>query len=176
MKLLFIYILLSLYFIPVFADISAVEQYMVKKKAKKNSCYIYVEIDGNSEWKKKRTELDTKIDSESPFCNKITIMKIIKNVDITSCKKKSWDDIYNLNIGTIIEENPGVDISVITEIKNSYINCGVLKSSMVNIGTHIQEGDSMSDYENRVDIDDSQIGTGYIVDSVAKKAKDFLDD
>ena len=176
MSLVLKYFLLSLYCIPVFADVSAYEQYRVKKKAKKNNCYIYVEIDGNSQWKKKKAELDTKIDAEAPFCNKITIMKIIKNVNITSCKRKTWDDIYALNIGTIIEENPGVDISVITDIQNSYINCGVLRSSKINIGTHIKEGDSMSDYENRVEIDDSSIGTGYIIDSVAKKAKDFLDD
>jgi len=168
--------LLILYCMNVYADVSAIEQYKIKKKAKKNNCYVYIEINGNSDWEKKKHELNTKINDEAPFCNKITIMKIISNVNIKRCKKKSWDDIYDLNIGTIIEENPGVDIDLITQIKNSYINCGVLLKSKVNIGTHIQEDDSMSEYKNRVEVDNSSVGTGYILDVVAKHAKDFLDD
>lgn len=159
----------------VFSDISEVEKYQVEKRAKKNNCYIYVEINGNEEWEEKKSQLDTRINDDSPFCNKITIIKSIRNVEVDNCETNSWDDIYELNIGVIIEENPGVDIISKTEVENSTINCGFMPSN-TNIGTHIEEDDSMSDYENEVEISDSHIGVGTIIDTVAKQAKNFMDE
>ena len=156
------------------AEISEVEKYQAKKRAKKNNCYVYIEINGNDEWEEKKSQLNTRINDDSPFCNKITIIKSIKNVTVDNCETTSWDDIYELNIGVIIDENPGVDIVSKTEVENSTINCGYMPSE-TNIGIHVKDGDSMSDYDNEVDISDSHIGTGEIVDAVAKKAKDFMD-
>jgi len=156
------------------ADISEIEKFQVKKRAKKNNCYVYVEINGNDEWEEKKSQLNTRINDDSPFCNKITIIKSIKNVNIDNCESTSWDDIYELNIGVIIDENPGVDIVSKTEVENSTINCGYMPSE-TNVGVHVKDADSMSDYDNEVDISNSRIGTGKILDAVAKKAKNFMD-
>ena len=173
-KLIILSIILSVTLVRVFADVSEFEKHQVKRKAKKNNCYIFIEINGNKEWEEKKSQLDTRIDENTPFCNKITIVKIIKNVDIDDCKATSWDDIYELNIGVIVEENPGVDIVSKTEVTNSTINCGYMPSK-TNVGIHVEDGDSMSDYENEVEISDTHIGTGKIVDTIAKKAKNFMD-
>ena len=60
-----------------------------------------------------------------------------------------------------------------TEVEHSTINCGY-KPSETNIGIHVKDGDSMSDYDNEVEISDSHIGTGKIVDMVGERAKNFM--
>jgi len=145
--------------------ITEIDKQRVKERAKKDECYIYVDINGNDEWENKKSKLRTEINDESPFCNRITIVKVIRNVHLKSCRK-SWNSVYS--IGTIIEENSGVDITTMLDVKNSSLGCKLE-------GTVINDSDSMTDIENKVKIQKSVIGEhSQLVDHIKEKADAFM--
>jgi 3-keto-L-gulonate-6-phosphate decarboxylase len=145
--------------------ITEIDKRRVKKRAKKDECYIYVDINGNDEWEDKKSQLKTEINAESPFCNRIVIVKVIRNVHLKSCRK-SWNDVYS--IGTVVEENFGVDITTMLDVKNSSLGCKLE-------GTVINDSDSMSDIENRVKIEKSRIGEhSQVVDNIKERADAFM--
>jgi len=88
-----------------------------KQKSKNHDgCNIYVEINGNKEWKQKKNELVTII-SKNSKCRIINIHKIIKNVNTR--KSNISNQEFDVYIGTIINKNKKLKINIKTEIKNS---------------------------------------------------------
>ena len=85
-----------------------------KQKSKKHDgCNIYVEINGNKEWKQKKNELLTII-SKNNKCRTINIYKIIKNIDTRKSNLSNQEfDVY---IGTIINKNKKLKINIVTKI------------------------------------------------------------
>lgn len=145
--------------------ITEIDKKRIKERAKKDECYIYVDINGNDEWEDKKSQLRTEINDESPFCNRIVIMKVIRNVHLKSCRQ-SWNSVYN--IGTIIEENSGVDITTMLDVKDSSLGCKLE-------GTVINDSDSMTDIENKVVIENTTIGKhSQLVDEIKQKADAFM--
>ncbi|HIP26596.1 MAG TPA: hypothetical protein EYG80_02955 [Flavobacteriaceae bacterium] len=145
--------------------ITEIDKKRIEERAKEDECYIYVDINGNDEWEDKKSQLRTEINDESPFCNRIVIMKVIRNVHLKSCRK-SWNSVYS--IGTIIEENSGVDITTMLDVKDSSLGCKLE-------GTVIKDSDSMTDLENRVIIERATIGKdSQLVDNIKQKADAFM--
>ena len=145
--------------------ITEIDKRQIKERAKKDECYIYVDINGNDEWEDKKSQLKTEINDQSPFCNRIVIMKVIRDVHLKSCQK-SWNSVYS--IGTIMEENPGVDITTMLDVKNSSLGCKLE-------GTVIKDSDGMTDVENRVKVEKAVIGEySHSIDPIKEKADTFM--
>jgi hypothetical protein len=165
-RLIFIYLfLLSSFVLADVEDTTNLSYEAVKTKhasKKNNECNIYVDINGNEDWKEKKDELNTIIE-KSNKCREIVIYKSIKNVDTVNGNGSNGFDI---NIGAIIKKHRNLNIRTITIIENSTIKGGYFNSNS-NVGNSIGSN-SGSTYANNVrmesniKINDSQIGSDFL--------------
>lgn len=147
------------------------KQVRVKAKSRSNHpCYIYVEVDGNQDWKRYKEELNTVL-NEKTKCKKITIYKIIKNVHTTrngflpklDNSKNSSNGDFDINLGVIIK-NSNANVEVITVVKNSKVGGGFMeKKANTGIVTSRDEfGDIEAEnkkYQSTTKIQNSNVGT-----------------
>lgn len=123
---------------------------IIKQKSNKSNkkCALYVEINGNEDWEKKKYELNTIINNSNK-CRVINIYKSIRNVHTR--KGKNSDSAYEINIGTILKKNKNLKIKTILIIENSNLKNGY-SPSQINIGNSIN-----SNYINNIEIKSSMI-------------------
>lgn len=167
------------------------KQSRIKTKAKNNHpCYIYVDIDGNKDWKHYKKELNTVLDGETK-CKKITIYKVIRNVHTTRYgyipkpdkSKNSDNGEFDINLGVIIK-NSNADVEVITVVKNSKIGGG-FRGKKANTGI-VTSTDEFGDvdvenkkYRSTTRIENSNVGTKNMImqygirKGLDKLSKDF---
>jgi hypothetical protein len=170
------------------------EKSRIKKKAENASsnnkvCYQYVEISGKQEWERRKDELNTYIRNNSSSCKKYVIYKEVRNVNTrgssSSASNNSQGD-YDINIGVIMEENPEVDITIYTQVKNSTLQDGRNTHQKANVGGVVVETDEDIDLENIEitaisNVENSEIGEldmaeEYELDSAEKFLKEDKDD
>ena len=163
------------------------QQSMIKAKAKKmnksnsskrRTCYIYVNINGNRDWKKYKHKLNTNIRNNRSNCKNYVIYKVIKNVNTNSYRtsaKNSSDKDYKINLGAIVEENSNIDIKIYTIVKNSKLNNG-FSEQKVNTGIVDNSNDIDNvKYDVHSKIDNSEVGQqDYMSEVGLNAAKDFL--
>lgn len=162
----------------------------IKAKAKDSShndkiCYKYVEITNTREWNQKKDELNTYIENNHNKCKKYIIYNEVRNVDtrgFDSNAKNSNSNEFDINLGVIIKDNPDVDITVYTQVKNSHLKENGISEMKANVGSIVVEdsGDEI-EIENRElkavsNIEHSEIGQlNFITQYGLDKTKDFLE-
>lgn len=142
---------------------NAYEEIRIKHKAleqnQQDSCFYYVSIYGNKQWRKRRRQLLTTI--EKTKCKKITILKIIKNVRVSLQQDNLRE--YEINIGQHITREArrrGIVIESKTIIENSKIRNRLL-SSDVNTGTVIDTSGFLKDgikVKSEAEVTNSRLG------------------
>lgn len=162
----------------------------IKAKAKHSShndriCYKYVEITNTKEWNEKKDELNTYIYNNQNKCKKYIIYNEVRNVDtrgFRSNAQNSNSKEFDINLGVILKDNPNVDITVYTQVKNSHLKENGVLEMKANIGSIVTEdNDDDIDIENRElkavsNIENSEVGQLDIAtEYVFNKAKDFLE-
>jgi len=142
------------------------------------TCYIYVDINGNRDWRRYHNRLNTQIRS-STKCKKFIIYKIVQNVKTYRRYGNSNNNSgeYKINLGAIVKENANVDIKIYTIVKNSTLKEGVFSKQKVNTGI-VVEGDQDIDnkkYITHTNIKNSEIGKQNTIQEYGLDlAKDFL--
>jgi len=144
----------------------------------KKTCYIYVNINGNTKWRKYKHKLNTTIRNNQNNCKKYVIYKVIKNVHAnyysTNASNSSNKD-YKINLGAIVEENSNIDIKIYTIVKNSKLNSGFLEQK-ANTGI-INNSNSIDgvNYKVHSNIEKSEVGQqGFMSEVGLDIAKKFL--
>lgn len=115
-------------------------------------CYVYVEVDGNHDWRKFKDELNTMVDNSQ--CRTLTVYKLIKSVSVRE-RKPNNDSEFDYNLGVIVRDlNKLRKIDVTTIVRNSRLRTG--KS---NLGVYLEDGKTRNmDIKTDVRIKDSSIG------------------
>jgi hypothetical protein len=158
-------------------------QSRIKSLAKKNTrrgktCYIYVDINGNRDWRKYHNRLNTKIRNNTK-CKKFIIYKIIQNVKTYRRFGNSNNNNgeYKINLGAIVKENANVDITIYTVVKNSTLKEGTFSEQKVNTGIVIEGSDDIYNkkYKSYTNIKNSKIGKQNVLEEYGlEMVKDFL--
>jgi len=144
----------------------------------KKVCYIYVNINGNTKWRKYKHKLNTTIRNNQQNCKKYVIYKVIKNVHAnyySTSASNSSDKDYKINLGAIVEENSNIDIQIYTIVKNSKLNSGFLEQK-ANTGI-VNSSNSVDgvNYNVHSSIEGSEVGQQSFMSEVGLNvAKDFL--
>jgi len=144
----------------------------------KKVCYIYVNINGNREWRKYKNKLNTTIRKNQHMCKRYVIYKVVKNVHTSyfrSSASNSSNKNYKINLGAIVEENSNIDIQIYTIIKNSKLNSG-FSEQKVNTGIVNSSNDIDGvRYKVHSNIKSSEVGQQSFMSKVGlNMAKKFL--
>ncbi len=146
------------------------EKSRIKKKAESSTssdsvCYQYVEISSKAEWDKRKDELNTYIQNNKNNCKKYIIYKEVRNVNtkMDFSRNKNNKEEYTFNIGVILEENPDIDITIYTQVKNSTLKKSTSSEEKANIGSVVLENNEDVDIEDTkittvVNIENSEVG------------------
>ncbi len=162
------------------------QQSRIKTKAKqmhkshktRQICYIYVNINGNREWRRYKDRLNTTIRNNQNSCKKYIIYKIVQNVHTNSYRtgaSNSSNKDYKINLGAIVEENANIDIQIFTIVKNSKIRNGFFEQN-VNTGI-VNSSNNIEDtkYDVHSNVQNSKIGQqDYLSEKGLNIAVDFL--
>ncbi len=146
------------------------EKSRIKKKAESSTssdsvCYQYVEISSKAEWDIRKDELNTYIQNNKNNCKKYIIYKEVRNVNtkMDFSRNKNNKEEYTFNIGVILEENPDMDITIYTQVKNSTLKKSGSSEEKANIGSVVLENNEDVDIEDTkittvVNIENSEVG------------------
>jgi hypothetical protein len=166
-----------------FSTNNSYTQSRIKSLAKKNvkhgkTCYIYVDINGNRDWRRYYNRLNTRIKNDTN-CKKFIIYKIIQNVNTYRRYGNSNNNngTYKINLGAIVEENANVDITIHTVVKNSTLKEGVFSGQKVNTGIVIEGNNEVNnkDYKSYTNIKNSKIGKQNMLEEYGLEVvKDYL--
>ncbi len=153
-------------------------KHVYKSRKTRRICYIYVNINGNREWRRYKDRLNTTIRNNQNSCKKYVIYKIVQNVHTnfyrTNASNTSNKD-YKINLGAIVKENADIDIQIFTIVKNSKIRNGFseqnVNTGIVNTSNNIDN----TKYDVHSNVQNSKIGQqDYLSEKGLNIAVDFL--